>query len=160
MKPKWLTIAGASTASAINRRKRIRLRAQTGGRCFYCGGPTFDRHNPNDRDWLLPGPGFELVREHRIPIRRGGSPTEENTVPACWSCNSEKGAFTADEFRTLRGLRRGDLNHTFAFEAARRSRDWIVVHSRAFEQPMMVAAHPGSDVAFAIRRNGSAVRRA
>jgi hypothetical protein len=155
MKPKWLNVAGTSKAADVQRRRRITLRKMTAGKCFYCGGPTFDRHHPNARDWLLPGPGYEMVREHIVPVSRGGALTAENTVPACSGCNNEKGPFTAAEFRTLRGLRRGDLNHQFTFEADRPRRDWIVVHSEPFERSLMEASHPASVAAFALRRRRS-----
>lgn len=49
--------------------------------CAYCG-----KHD------------VELVRDHAIPLSRGGGYTADNIVPACRSCNSRKHNKTADEF--------------------------------------------------------------
>lgn len=43
-----------------------------------------------------------LCADHVIPITRGGSNYIENIVPACRSCNSRKGARTADEYLALK----------------------------------------------------------
>lgn len=37
--------------------------------------------------------------DHIIPRSRGGSHSPDNLVPACASCNSQKGSKTADEYR-------------------------------------------------------------
>jgi len=44
------------------------------------------------------GEAKRLVREHRIPLIRGGSNSIDNIVPACWSCNSRKALRTDVEF--------------------------------------------------------------
>lgn len=55
--------------------------------CIYCDGQ------------------FEnLVREHWIPLTRGGGFTKENIVPACQPCNSRKKDMTGDEFMELLDL--------------------------------------------------------
>ncbi len=41
----------------------------------------------------------KLQREHNIPAVRGGGYTKENIVPACATCNYQKGTMTGDEFR-------------------------------------------------------------
>lgn len=51
-----------------------------GGLCAYCG-----EEKP-------------LTRDHVVPLVRGGSHYIDNIVPACLSCNSSKGARTAEEF--------------------------------------------------------------
>jgi 5-methylcytosine-specific restriction endonuclease McrA len=56
-----------------------------GNRCFYCG--TQER----------------LTRDHVMPLSRGGSHTRVNIVPACWSCNSRKGALTTEEYLARKG---------------------------------------------------------
>jgi 5-methylcytosine-specific restriction endonuclease McrA len=38
------------------------------------------------------------TRDHKIPLIRGGTNFIENIVPACFSCNSSKGAKTDGEF--------------------------------------------------------------
>ena|SRR5688500_5007221 len=58
----------------------IRWLDRNGRCCFYCGGP------------------FEFL-DHVIPKARGGAKLKNNTVPACRSCNSRKGARTLEEFR-------------------------------------------------------------
>lgn len=52
-------------------------------RCFYC---------KRELDEL------SAHRDHQIPLSRGGSDKIENIVPCCQSCNSKKGAKTAEEF--------------------------------------------------------------
>lgn len=42
--------------------------------------------------------GVKLTQEHMTPISRGGRHTKSNVVPACVSCNSQKGTKTALEF--------------------------------------------------------------
>jgi 5-methylcytosine-specific restriction endonuclease McrA len=51
------------------------------GRCYYCGRKR-----------------RRLVKEHRIPLARGGTNDESNIVPACTPCNSRKGTLTDTEF--------------------------------------------------------------
>ena len=53
-------------------------------KCAYCGRSILD----------LPD---GLVRDHVIPICRGGDNTKENIVPACSGCNSSKGVRLVDE---------------------------------------------------------------
>lgn len=55
-------------------------------RCFYCG-TKLDAAN--------------LSRDHKIPLKRGGTHDIRNIVPACRSCNSSKGAKTHEEFLAL-----------------------------------------------------------
>lgn len=54
------------------------------GGCAYCGVT-----------------GVPLTRDHRVPLRRGGSNDITSIVPACRSCNCRKGTLTEDEFRAL-----------------------------------------------------------
>ena len=53
--------------------------------CIYCGA-----HDA------------KLHLDHLIPWSRGGLTTEDNLAVACVSCNTSKGALTADEFREWR----------------------------------------------------------
>lgn len=55
--------------------------ARYGDRCAYCG--------------IIPA---KLIREHRIPIARGGTNDITNIVPACAPCNGHKGTRTDAEF--------------------------------------------------------------
>jgi 5-methylcytosine-specific restriction endonuclease McrA len=57
-----------------------------GFRCAYCLSPL-----------------TAAVREHMIPLSRGGDHSADNIVPACGSCNSAKGTKTPLEF--ISGLR-------------------------------------------------------
>jgi 5-methylcytosine-specific restriction endonuclease McrA len=49
-------------------------------RCAYCGAA---------------GP---LTIDHRIPLSRGGTNTQDNVKPACKSCNSKKATRSEDDF--------------------------------------------------------------
>jgi len=51
-----------------------------GRACIYCGSRK------------------QITQDHLTPIARGGNHTAENVAPACLSCNSSKGAKTAEEF--------------------------------------------------------------
>ena len=44
------------------------------------------------------GEAKPLVREHKVPLVRGGTNDITNIVPACRSCNSRKGRKTATEY--------------------------------------------------------------
>lgn len=46
--------------------------ADFGGRCAYCGK------------------GGKMVREHFVPVSKGGGYTKYNIVPACQTCNGNK----------------------------------------------------------------------
>jgi 5-methylcytosine-specific restriction endonuclease McrA len=56
------------------------LLEEYGHRCAYCGG------------------GGKMVKEHKVPIVRGGNHTKSNIVPACKSCNNTKYTKTDEEF--------------------------------------------------------------
>jgi HNH endonuclease len=57
------------------------------GRCYYC-------HQRIDLD--------SATEDHKTPKSRGGQDIQENIVAACWSCNTQKGAMTVDEYREYR----------------------------------------------------------
>jgi len=61
--------------------RAIVLRAN--GKCEYCGTPT---------------PGPVRVKEHRVPLLRGGSDGADNLAYACAQCNRIKGTMTDVEF--------------------------------------------------------------
>jgi 5-methylcytosine-specific restriction endonuclease McrA len=44
------------------------------------------------------GSAENITRDHMTPIARGGRDEPDNVVPACRSCNSQKGARTVDEY--------------------------------------------------------------
>ena len=53
-----------------------------GGECAYCG--------------CTPRKNQRLTKDHLLPISEGGETISENIVPACFTCNSSKGA---EDFR-------------------------------------------------------------
>ena len=64
--------------------ERERVYQKCGGRCAYCGCPiTFE----------------EMQADHMVPLRKGGSDTLDNLLPACRSCNHYKHTLTVEEFR-------------------------------------------------------------
>lgn len=128
------------------------LYEKTGGRCFYCGCQTFNSGFDSTRDWLLTSPSRQYVREHKMPLIRGGTNDRDNLVPSCRGCNAEKGAFNLDEYRLLLGLRVGSLNFRFPFEPeAVVDRDWIICHSDGFERDLHVQMMPSAAQAYALR---------
>lgn len=146
-------IVGKSAGAIEGRRRRKRLRAITGGKCFYCGCPTTQQGQTDDgRDWIL-AYRHRMVREHVIPTSRGGTNDRSNHTPSCAGCNWEKGPFTIDEFRFARGLQAGDLNFRFAFESpAKRRRDWLCCHSKPSEKALIEHNMPSAATAYLLRR--------
>jgi hypothetical protein len=67
-------------------RLKRKLREQF-GRCYYC-------HQPIDSG--------SATEDHKMPKSRGGQDIYENIVAACWPCNHQKGAMTAEEYREYR----------------------------------------------------------
>ena len=65
--------------------KRAKIRAKSGGFCWYCGEE-------------LPDKGWHA--DHFIPKRRGGPDDIDNMVPACAPCNLFKRTYS------INGLRR------------------------------------------------------
>lgn len=64
------------------------------GLCYYCG-----QEPPESVPGRAPG---VLVKDHKIPIARGGSDSIENVVGACEPCNREKATRTAYEYLEYR----------------------------------------------------------
>lgn len=58
--------------------------------CAYCG----EGAKPNEDG----SPG-RLELEHLTPLSRGGEHRKHNIVPACGTCNKEKGSMTLDEYQ-------------------------------------------------------------
>lgn len=65
--------------------------AKTGGRCFYCGETPVGKN--------------ACTVDHFLPVEKGGSDNIDNLFPACKSCNSSKGKFTIEEWRTSRRMK-------------------------------------------------------
>ena len=145
---------GTSPSAIIARRKFMAVRAMTGGKCFYCGGPTHHRGDTGGRDWLFPHPAkAKMVREHTTPISRGGLDKRGIFVPSCSGCNRVKASMTLDEFRFVSGLRAGSINFRFAFEEPpATTRDWLVCHSPPFEQALVIHNIPSAADAYELRR--------
>lgn len=61
-----------------------RLLAMTDGHCWYCGCEITDR---------------TMTRDHVLPRAMGGTTDDANLVPACTTCNTDKGCKTLDEYR-------------------------------------------------------------
>jgi len=59
--------------NGITADQAIALKAETGGRCVYCGQKK------------------KLTIDHVVPLIGGGADDIDNAVPACTSCNSSKG---------------------------------------------------------------------
>lgn len=127
----------------------------TGGKCFYCGGPVRCRAISDGRDWLHISPASSgMVREHKVPVIRGGQNHKSNYVPACVLCNSIKGPFTTDEFRFVRALQAGDMNFVFPFEPSPQvRRDWLCCHSSEFERLLVEVNMPESVIGYNYRHN-------
>ena len=69
----------------LTKAERERVYRKCNGRCAYCGCVI------NYKDMQV---------NHAIPLRKGGSDTLNNMLPACRSCNHYKSTFTVNEFRT------------------------------------------------------------
>jgi hypothetical protein len=65
------------------------------GRCYYC----------REKIDLL-----SATEDHRLPKSRGGSDVWQNVVAACWTCNTQKGPMTAEEYRDYRRKLRLDYS--------------------------------------------------
>ncbi|MBC7939107.1 MAG: HNH endonuclease [Chitinophagaceae bacterium] len=63
--------------SPLGTKLRYEVLLRHGFRCFYCG---------------YPSSAATLEMDHVVPHSRGGSDRPWNLVPACWECNSGKGA--------------------------------------------------------------------
>lgn len=84
---------------------------KTHGECWYCG------------EGMNPFQDFTI--DHIVPLSRGGTNAVVNLVPACRSCNAQKGSKTIEEYRAALARRfRGEMadpeDYTFAFEQPER----------------------------------------
>jgi hypothetical protein len=68
----------SATRKCLNAKLRKRILAS--GKCAACGSME------------------NLVIDHKVPISRGGSDSDENLQPLCRPCNISKGVKTMDEF--------------------------------------------------------------
>lgn len=65
----------------------LELLSRSGFQCFYCGKKLTVK---------------TAVRDHKIPLCRGGSDSIENIAPACRFCNGSKHSMTAEEYLSTR----------------------------------------------------------
>lgn len=146
-------IMGKSALAVGNRIRRQWLYGKHLGKCFYCGNPVINPNCSDGRDWLfIDTHGSRMVREHKVPTSRGGGSEAANVAPSCSACNTQKGAFTADEFRLVRSLRAGTLNCRFAFEPpVAVARDWLCPHSQSFVRTLVIHNIPSASEAYAMR---------
>ncbi len=61
------------------------LKAQYGNQCLRCGGPN-------------------VIKDHVVPVKCGGSDSIENIQPLCRACNQTKGTKTTDYRTKGRGI--------------------------------------------------------
>ena len=69
-----------------------RHRLEQGNKCHYCGA------------WLTApeeDPLLKATLDHVVPLSLGGEHSFDNTVAACWLCNTAKKSMTPEEARTL-----------------------------------------------------------
>jgi len=85
---------GVQKMSRLSRKVREQM-----GRCYYC------------REKI---DSMNATEDHKLPKSRGGSNVWQNVVAACWTCNTQKGAMTAEEFRDYR--RKLKLDYSQALE--------------------------------------------
>lgn len=142
----------SSTAKAAMGFRR-KVHAKTNGRCYYCGADVRCADEALPRDWLLLRGGVTMVPDHAHPKARGGVDDVENRLPACPGCNAAKGWLNVEEYRTLKGLRAGDLSFTFACEDPGLQRDWLCVFSEDRLRELFVHNQPHADEAFSRGRS-------
>lgn len=66
--------------SRVPKIKWMRTMYKCHGRCWYCGH-------------------YADTIDHAKPRSRGGRNLDYNLLPACWSCNNDKGDMTISEYR-------------------------------------------------------------
>ena len=78
----------------ISSHLREQIYYKTNGHCWYCGKKlTMRVLGDNSKD------SIEFRIDHIVPRSRGGSHEENNLVPCCVSCNSQKKDKTLEEYR-------------------------------------------------------------
>lgn len=81
----------------ISGKRRSQIYSKTGGKCFYCGADLPIENILDEGGKVVVVRHFWCI-DHQAPISRGGDNGWENLVPACITCNSDKGTMTAVEF--------------------------------------------------------------
>jgi 5-methylcytosine-specific restriction endonuclease McrA len=83
----------------FSKSKRRRIWLKTDGGCYYCGVDLHALHSEGETI-KRPRRGFQFMcLDHDLPKSRGGTNADENLVPSCRSCNSQKGTKTIAEYR-------------------------------------------------------------
>lgn len=86
---------------AINKNKRKRVYAKSGGQCWYCGQDLID--GSWDIDHVIPQKNYDkdlgCLIVNGKPFREYTLNNIRNLVPSCISCNLWKGHSTIEEFR-------------------------------------------------------------
>lgn len=100
-------------------------RIEQGDRCHYCGCRFRDRWD----DRLL-----VATLDHVIPKSQGGEHSFENTVAACWLCNTAKQSMMPEEAAVHLPHRRIALLNTIERKAARSKRTIKRQRQRARER--------------------------
>jgi 5-methylcytosine-specific restriction endonuclease McrA len=85
--PKIGSADPAKAGNAFPQSVKEQARAESGGKCVFCGTKTGD----------APGPTRSEI-DHAIPKSRGGDNTINNAQNTCRTCNRTKGAKTTEEF--------------------------------------------------------------
>lgn len=73
--------------------------------CTYCGCPLFRR--VYGEEWTGIPVHMRATMDHVIPKGKGGKDLLNNTVPACASCNVDKGCLTGEEYGAVLAFRSG-----------------------------------------------------
>lgn len=86
---------------AINKNKRKRIYAKSGGHCWYC--PNDLEEGKWDVDHVIPQKAYDKDLKCLIvdgkPFREYSLNNIKNLVPSCIACNLWKGHMTIEEFR-------------------------------------------------------------
>lgn len=69
-------------------RRRNRILAKTGGKCYLCGIRLIVRATKYGIGEPIPYAAFTI--DHIIPRSKGGSNLIQNVMPCCYKCNTEK----------------------------------------------------------------------
>lgn len=127
---------------AMRNDRRQAVWDKTAGHCWYCGHLLCDDDELKSFWSQHAGPdgieskaarflnSIEMQIDHAEARARGGTDAISNLHPACFSCNSEKGAKSVEEYRIALMLNRSRAPTPFHGERdAGLARDWLIVAS-------------------------------
>jgi hypothetical protein len=86
-KPKPGSAGGEGAGKRFSEKVKEKARAESGGKCVFCGKDTTKQAGPSKSEI-----------DHAIPKSRGGNNSPENAQNTCRTCNREKGKETTEEF--------------------------------------------------------------